>query len=348
MMNKYAPTWVYASIAALCAAIPGAALAESAANFYKDKTITFYVGYNPGGGYDLYSRTFATHLGRNIPGNPTVVVQNMPGGGGVRATNYMYNLAPKDGTVLGMVDQGIGLKQVLDPKSIKGDVRKLTWIGRISPNESVLFAWHTAPVKKIQDAYTKELVIAAAGENSRMLSKVMKNMLGMKLKIITGYKGSGDARLALERGEVHATTQPWTAIQANQPEWIKDKKINILMLAGLNSPADLKTVPKVADLGRNDEERKILELMAGGSDVGRSVTSPPGQSAERVADLRGAFMKTMKDPEFVAGMKKIGLALDPQSGEELQKLVVKSVDDVPEALAAKARKLAEFQPRKPK
>jgi len=319
-----------------------------AADFYKGKTITFLVGYNPGGGYDLYSRTFAAHLGANIPGNPKVTVQNMPGGGSSRAANYLYNVAAKDGTVIGMIDQSISLKQVLDPSSLKGDVRKFNWVGRISSNQSILYAWHTARVKTIKDAFKNELIIAAPGASSRMLTKAMKNMLGIKFKVITGYRGTRNARLALEKGEVHATTQPWTALKANQPTWVKEKKVNVLMQANTNGHPDLKGVPLVTDLGRNDEEKKILSLIAGGADVGRSVVAPPGLPADRVATLRSAFDKTMKDKAYLATMKKVGLDLAPQTGQTLQKSMKVAVESIPPALAATARKLAEFKPRKKK
>ena len=319
-----------------------------AADFFKDKKITFIVGYNPGGGYDLYSRTFAAHFGANVPGNPKIVVQNMPGGGSLRAANYLYNVAPKDGTVIGMIDQSISIKQVLDPGSLKGDVRKFNWIGRISSNQSILYAWHTAPVKNIKQAFKEELIIAAPGASSRMLTKAMKNMLGMKLKIVTGYRGTRNARLALERGEVHATTQPWTAMKANQPTWIEGKKVNVLLQANTNGHPDLKAVPLVTDLGRNDEEKKLLGLIAGGAEVGRSVVAPPALPADRVATLHSAFDKTMKDAKYLATIKKVGLDLAPQNGKTLQKSMADAIGAIPPELAAKARKLAEFKPRKKK
>lgn len=327
--------------AATCVLLPTASMAEPAAEFYKGKQVNFIVSFGVGGGYDLYSRVVARHIGRLIPGKPNVVVQNMPGAGSIRGANHLYNIAPRDGTVLGMVDQALPLTQVLEPGSFKGDVTKFNWIGRISSNEAVLYGWHTAPVQKISDAFEKELIISATGRNSIMLSTFTKNLLGLKFKIMTGYKGSGQSRLAMERGEVHALTQPWPALKAGNPEWLRDKKVNLLLQVGIDSHDELKSVPVILDLARNADERKLIEVMAGGSRIGRSVTSPPAQPAERVKDLRNAFMATVKDPEFLAEVKKTDLDLNPLSGEELQKAIASAVD-IPPALAERARKLAEI------
>jgi len=323
--------------AALCGIVAPAAMAQ---DFYAGKTVQFIIGFSVNNGYDLYSRMTARHIAKHLPGRPNVVPQNMPGAGSLAAINHLYNVAPKDGTILGMIDQAAPLTQLFDSSSLKADVSKLNWIGRITDNAAVLYGWHTAPVQKIQQASSMELIIAAPGQNSRMLSTFLKNALDLKLKVLTGYKGASESQLAMERGEVHALTQPYSVLRAEKPDWIRDKKITLLMQVGVDGHPDLKDVPLVTDLARNDDERRMVELMAGNSRIGRSVTSPPNQPAERVSDLRRGFSLTMKDPEFLAEIKRLDLDLNPMSGEELQQVIVDSLN-VPPSLVARARELAE-------
>jgi tripartite-type tricarboxylate transporter receptor subunit TctC len=266
-------------------------------------------------------------------------VQNMPGAGGIRAANYIYNIAPRDGSVIGMIDQSLPLQQLLEPESMKTDVTKFNWVGRIASNSAILYAWHTAPVQKIEDAFSKELIVSSSGGNSRMMSNFVKNLLGMKFMIVTGYKGTNESRLAMQRGEVHALTQPWSALRAENAEWLQEKKVKLLMQVGVDAHPDLPGLPTVVDLARNEDERKLLSFMASGSRIGRSILSPPNQPPERVAALRAAFMATMQDEAFMAEITKLALDLDPISGEELQKSVIETASLDP-GLIAKARKLA--------
>ncbi len=315
------------------------AKADSLEDFYRGKDLAFNVGFDVGGGYDLYARVLSRHFGRHMPGKPGVVVQNMPGAGGIRAANYIYNLAPRDGSVIGMIDQSLPLQQLLEPESMKTDVTKFNWVGRIASNSAILYAWHTAPVQKIEDAFSKELIVSSSGGNSRMMSNFVKNLLGMKFMIVTGYKGTNESRLAMQRGEVHALTQPWSALRAENAEWLQEKKVKLLMQVGVDAHPDLPGLPTVVDLARNEDERKLLSFMASGSRIGRSILSPPNQPAERVAALRAAFMATMQDEAFMAEITKLALDLDPISGEELQKSVIETASLDP-GLIAKARKLA--------
>jgi tripartite-type tricarboxylate transporter receptor subunit TctC len=308
-------------------------------DFYKGKTVTFLIGYSVNNGYDTYSRLVARHIGKYLPGNPSVVPKNMPGAGSLLATNYLYNVAPRDGTILGMIDQASPVTQLLGRKGLKADITKFNWIGRVTSNAAVLYGWHTAPVQHIREAFKKELIISAPGQNSRILSNVLKELLGLNFRILTGYKGAGESRLAMERGEVHALTQPWSVLRAQKPEWIRDKKVTLLLQVGVDSHPDLKGVPMVADLATTDEQRRLIYFFAGTSRIGRAVMSPPAQPGERVADLRAAFMKVMKDPQFLAEIARAKLDLDPMPGAELQAYIEKSVD-YPPMLVAKARKLA--------
>jgi tripartite-type tricarboxylate transporter receptor subunit TctC len=321
---------------------PGA----GAEDFYKGKTVTFVIGTAPGGGYDTYSRLIAANIGRHLPGQPNVVSQNMPGAAMIRATNYLYNEAPRDGTIIGMIDQAVYLNQILGLPQLKADVTKFNWIGRLISNSAVLYAWHTAPVKKIEDVYTHELVVSTSGAASRMNWLVLDNLLGMKLKLINGYQGSSDSRLAIERGEVEALSQPWPVLKVENPEWLRDKKINLLLQTGADKNADLPQVPRMIDLAHNDGERALLSLFSSPSTVGRSVIAPPGLPAQRVSELRQAFMDSLKDPAFLAQVKKANLEIDPLPGEELQAAIAGS-GELPPDLVAKARAIVEAdQPAK--
>ena len=310
-----------------------------AQEFYKGKTINFIIASAPGGGYDTYSRLVAAHIGQQLAGKPSVVPQNMPGAGSVKASVHLFNIAPKDGTVIGMVDEAIYLNQILDPQEAKTDATKFNWIGRILPNSAVLFARSDAQVQKIDDVYTKELIVSASGAASKLNWTVLKNLLGVKFTILSGYQGSNDSMLAMLRGEVDGLSQPWSILKINGGELLRDKKINLLLQTGAEKDADLPQVPRMIDLARNDEERKLLELFASPSLIGRSVLAPPGLPPERVAELRRAFMATMQDPAFLADVKKAKLDLNPMSGEDLQAAIAK-MGDVPEPLVARARRVA--------
>ncbi len=313
--------------------------AAAADDFYKGKTVAFIIGSAPGGGYDLYSRLVAGHIGRHLAGQPSVIPQNMPGAASIKASFYLYNSAPKDGTAIGMVDEAIYLNQILDPQEAKTDATKFNWIGRILPNSAVLFARSDAQVQKIDDVYTKELIVSASGAASKLNWTVLKNLLGVKFTILSGYQGSNDSMLAMLRGEVDGLSQPWSILKINGADLLRDKKINLLLQTGAEKDADLPQVPRMIDLARNDEERKLLELFASPSLIGRSVLAPPGLPPERVAELRRAFTAMMQDPAFLADVKKAKLDLNPMSGEELQAAIGK-MGDVPDSLVRQARRVA--------
>jgi tripartite-type tricarboxylate transporter receptor subunit TctC len=337
LMNGRTALGLAFGLAASIAASPAGAAGADA--FYRDRTVTFLIGYSVNNGYDVYSRMVARHIGKYLPGNPAVVPKNMPGAGSILAMNYLYNVAPRDGTYLGMIDQAAPLTQLFGMKGLKADVTKFNWIGRITDNAAVLYAWHTAPVQNIRDAFSKELIISAPGQNSRMWATFLKNLLGLKLKILTGYKGAAESRLALERGEIQALTQPYPVLRAEKPEWIRDGKITLLLHVGIDPYPALSGVPMVTDLARNADERKMIEFMASSARIGRSVMSPPGEPAERVRLLRAAFMKVMRDADFLAEIRKARLDLNPMPGDGLQAVIERTVDQPP-ALVARAKQLA--------
>src|SRR5215469_4879044 len=334
-----------------------------AAEFYKDRTITFIIGSAPGGGYDTYSRLIASHLGRHIGGQPTIIPQNVPGAGSIRAANYLYNVALKDGTTIGMVDEAIFLNQILgvqEPttdaaklswfggilrrimgtQETKTDAVKFNWIGRILANSAILFARREVGVQKIGDAVDKELIVSACGTASKLNWTVLKNAFGMKFKIVSGYQGSNESLLALMRGEADALSMPWSILRITGADLIHDKKINLLLQTGAEKDADLGDLPRMIDLARNDDERRLLALFASPSTIGRSVIAPPGTSMERVAELRRAFMAMTQDQIFLSDLKKARLELSPLSGERLQAAVA-SMGDVPDWLIKRARRVSE-------
>lgn len=339
--NVLAP-FARTALRALCVAILALAplRAQAADAFYKGKTVIFVINTAAGGGYDTYSRLVASHMGRHIAGTPSIVPQNMPGAAGIRAANYLYNAAKKDGTVIGMVDEGVYLNQILGMPELKADATKFNWIGRILDNSAVLFARRAAPVDKIQDLFTKPLIVSASGAASRLNWTVLKNALGMKFNIIQGYQGANEALLALTRGEVDALSLPWPIVRAGQP--YRDGEIKLLLQTGIDKDPDLPQVPRMVDLARNDDEKKLLELFSSPSFIGRSVLAPPGVPAERVAELRRAFMDTMADPSFLADLKRARLDVRPLPGEEIQAAVARA-GNFPPALIQRARRAAEIR-----
>jgi tripartite-type tricarboxylate transporter receptor subunit TctC len=325
-----------AALAALWVALTPA----RADDFYKGKSITLIIASNTSGGYDTYGRLLARHLGAHLAGTPTIVPQNMPGAGGIRAANYLYSVAPKDGTVFGIFDQAIFLDQLLGIPGLRGDARQFNWIGRLMSNSSVLFAWHTAVVKKIEDAFTHELIVAAPGSNSRLNWTALNALTGTRLKLLTGYEGPATAKIAMERGEVEALSLPWGVLREENPDWLSEHKINLLLQTGLEKNAGLPDLPRMIDLAKNENDRKVLEIFASPSQVGRSFAAPPGLPKERVEELRSAFMAMVKDKDFLAEIEKLHFDLEPLSGADLQAYFQHA--DYPQPLIDRAKEVAKL------
>jgi len=325
-----------AALALLAAAL---AYSPAAADepFYKGKTISLIIGSNASGGYDTYGRLLARHMGKHIPGHPNFVVQNMPGAGGLRSANHLYNVAAKDGAVMGIFDQAVFLDQLLGAATLRGDVTKFNWIGRLIGNSAVLFAWHTAKVKTAADALVHELIVAAPGSSSRLNWTALNALAGTRLKLLTGYEGPATAKIAMERGEVEALSLPWSVLQAENPEWLRDKKINLILQTGIEKNRTLPDLPRMVDLARNENDRKVLEIFATSSVVGRSFVAPPGVPKERVDELRAAFAAMVQDADFLADIAKLNFDLEAMSGEDLQAFIGK---DYPPALIERAREIA--------
>jgi len=326
------------AILILCAAAIEAANAQSLEQFYTGKTIDFVIGYPPGGSNDTWGRLVARHLGKHIPGNPTVVPKNQPGAGSFLAVNQIFNVAPKDGTVIGIGSPTMPLDERLGTQGVRFKTAQLNWIGRTDSLVNMLFMWPTSRVKTIDDAFKIEATLSATGVGSTVAvyPTVMNHVLGTKFKLIMGYKGSNEAMLAVERGEVEGHSTSWTALKVAHPAWVADKKVAILVQFAAKRHPEMADVPTVVELARNDDERAVLGAVVNAAEVGTAFFTTPAVPADRLTALRRAFDATMKDPEFAADVERTRLGLNPITGEQLQQLVA-DVSNLPPALLDKVR-----------
>ena len=264
------------------------------------------IGFGPGGGYDLWGRTVARHIGKHLPGNPNVIPQNMPGAGSYTATNYIYNVAPKDGTALGIIARDAALGPLSGAPGARFDATRLSWIGTPTKETNVCVAFHTAKVKTLQDLFRQQLIVGdtGPGTGTRSYPKVLNDLLGTKFKIVGGFPSSVEVFLAMERGEVDGICESLDSIRNRRPDWIPSGKIAVLLQAGAQPDPDLKGVPFVLDLARNDEQRQTLEYLYAGQGIGRPFVAPPDLPPARLKMLRDAFNATMKDPGFAEEARK--------------------------------------------
>ena len=311
-------------------AAPVAALAQTPAEFYKGKNVDMYIGYSVGGGYDVYGRLVARFMGRHIPGSPTVVVKNMDGAGSLRAANYVYNLAPKDGTAMGVVARGIAFDTLFGLPGAQFDGTKFNWIGSANDEVSVCVSWAAgASINKFEDLYTREMIVGGTGgsADTDQFPRVINAVLGAKMKVVAGYPGGNEINMAMERGEVSGRCGwSWSSVKSTQADWLKNKKINILVQLSLAKHEDLPDTPLIMDLAKTDEQKQIFKLIFARQVLGRPFLAPPGIPADRVAALRKAFMDTMQDKEFLAEADKLKLEITAVSGEQLQKIVQEAYD----------------------
>lgn len=327
-------------VAFACATSPS--FAQTANDgFYAGKQIKVIVGFPPGGGFDAYARTLADHMGRHIPGNPSFIVQNMPGATTAKAAAHIYGVAAQDGTFLGLLHQGLLANQVLDIQGGAFDVTKFNWIGRMGTRLSVGLVWHTTGVKTIADAKKTEIIMGATSPTatSAMVPLALNHAAGTKFKVVMGYQGSADMYLAMERGETHGLPiAGWLDLTGPRADWVKDGKVAVLYQIALKRHADLPTVPVLADLAGNDDDRQILALLASTEDMGRAFVAGPNLPATRGETLRTAFAAMMTDPVFLADAQKRQLDIDFMHGKDLQALV-QNVGAFPPDVAAKAKQI---------
>jgi tripartite-type tricarboxylate transporter receptor subunit TctC len=311
------------SLAAIVLALAGTAVrSETIEDFYKGKSISMICPALPGGSYDLHARLVARHLSKWIPGHPTVIVQNMQGAGGLRATNYLYEKAPQNGTVLGVPVQENVLADIIGGSKVRYDVAKFNWVGRIAVGVDAIVAWHTLGVKTINDAKKKSIIIAATGPASgtMLYPLALNSIVGTKFKVVSGYKHSG-MLLAVERGEAGGAFSSLTTIKSLHPNWLPDKKVNVLVMISSERNPEFAKVPTLAELGRTAEDKQVLEIFASASTVGRSFLTTPNVPSERLAALRTAFAAMLKDPAFVSDFAKTKAEFAPMAGAALQKII---------------------------
>jgi tripartite-type tricarboxylate transporter receptor subunit TctC len=326
MFIAYRARRVLTAAACLLGAASVAAAQESVKQFYKGKQISVIVGSSPGGGYDTYARLLARHFSSAMPGNPTVVVQNMSGAGSNRAAGYIYSVAPKDGTATAAIFPGAVLQPLLGDVAVPHDPNKLVYLGSANSDVYVCYVRTDAPVKTFRDVLTQELIIGASnpGATTYDLALLLNSVLGARFRIITGYPGSREITLALERGEVQgACGIGWTGIETMYPDWFAKDTIRPLVQLSTKGHPDLNNrgVPRAGEFARDDDDRRVIELVFSQGIIGRPYVLPPGVPPERVSALRKAFMQTLNDKTLRAEADKMQLDVDPMTGDELQKLV---------------------------
>ena len=314
------------------------ARAQSAAEFYRGKSIELDIGYSVGGGYDLYARLIARRLGQHVPGNPTVVPKNMEGAGSLRLANYLYAAAPRDGTVIGAISRGAAFDPLLNEQGARFDASKFSWIGSANNEVSVCVALTSSGISKFDDLFANPLTIGStgAGDDTYQFPALVNAVLGTKFKIVTGYPGGNDVSLALERGEVQGRCGwSWSSIKTTRLNWVRNNRIIVLVQMSLSKHPDLPDVPLIMDLAKTDEQRQIFKMIFARQTMGRPYAAPPDLPADRLAALRKAFMDTMTDKDFLDEAKQSKFEIDPVSGQELEALV-KEVYRTPPEVAKKA------------
>ncbi len=300
------------------------ALAQSAAAFYKGKTVTVWVGNSAGGGYDLYARAFARHWSKHLAGNPEFIVKNRPGAGSMLLTNELYNILPKDGTAMGAIGRGMPLEKILGNDLARYDATKFSWIGSANNVVSVCVSWEKTGIARYADLKTRGMIVGGTGEGADTDSfpKAMNRVLGTKMKLVTGYPGGNEIMLAMERGEVDGRCgYSWSSAVSTHGDWIRDKKMNVLVQIATQKHRDLPNVPLITDLADNAEDKQVLEFVFSGQVWGRPFLAPPGVPADRVKALQDSFMAVTRDPAFIAEANKLKLEINPVPGPELARLI---------------------------
>jgi tripartite-type tricarboxylate transporter receptor subunit TctC len=316
--------------------IPGPAKSDPVADFYHGRNVNLYIGYSVGGGYDNYARVLARHLGNHIPGNPSVLPQNMPGAGSLRALNYLYNAAPKDGTAIGMFGRGLAMEPLIGSSPTQFDARKLLWLGSGSDEISLCGTWHTSPVKTWNDMLTVPFTVGGEGSGSDpdIFAAMMKKVFGVKLRIVSGYPGSAELALAVERGEIDGRCG-WslTSLRQMRPDWLVTKQFNAIVQLNLTKSPDLPDVPAITDYAQTQKQQQILKLVLSRQSMARPFAAPPGVPADRAQALRAAFDRTMADQDFIDEARAAGLEVNPVSGVEIERLVGELYQTPPDVVA---------------
>jgi tripartite-type tricarboxylate transporter receptor subunit TctC len=324
----------------LACASPCLAQPDPVADFYKGRTVNVFIGVGVGGEYDLQARLVAKYIGRHIPGRPNVVPQNMTGASGLKMLNFLYNQAPRDGTSIGMIQNGFPAAQAIGRPGIQFDANQLRWLGTIAPVVETMALWHTAGVASIADARKKEIIIGATarGGITYTYPALMNELLGTKFKIVTGYTGGNEINIAMERGEVQGRNNSWSSWKVTKQAWLKDNKLHVIAQAGAKAN-DLKA-PSIEELVKTDADRQLVDIIMSGAALGRPMTTTPAVPEDRLRALRAAFLAAMKDPDFIKETAALNIEVDPVAGEAMQK-VVAGVLATPKPVAERAKPLLE-------
>ncbi len=296
------------------------------ADFYRGKTLRIFVGYGPGAGYDVYARLLGRHMSRHVPGQPTVIIQNMPGAASLTMTNYMYNVAARDGTAIGLPARGLFIEPLFGNENAKFEARKFTWIGSMSKDVALCFAWHTTGIVKLEDAMKREVLVgsAATTSSSYQMPILVNALLGTKFKPLLGYVNSAGVGIAMERGEVEGYCSfTWGSIKSARPKWIEQKLINILVQLTVAKHQELPHVPLSSDLAKDDAARQAFGFVFADQEMGRPVFAPPNVPVSQVAALRRAFDDTMSDKEFRADAARMSIDLDPIDGRTVEEILAR-------------------------
>jgi tripartite-type tricarboxylate transporter receptor subunit TctC len=305
------------SIGSAAAQTPGA---------FAGKTVTMYIGFGPGGGYDMWARVVAAHIGKHLPGNPTVTPENLPGGGSYRAAGFIYNVAPKDGTAIALIARDAALGPLTGAPGAQFDATKLSYLGTPAIETNVCIAYNTAAVKTAHDLTEQKLIVGdnGPGTGTHAYPLALNDILGMKFKLVGGYTSSATVFLAMERGEVEGICESLDSVNVRKPDWIASGTVSVLFQGGLKPNPTLKNVPFVVDLAKTPEDKQAIEFLYAGQGIGRPFIAPPGLPPERLKMLRDAFDATMTDPEFIAEANLRKLTIDPENGEQLEALIKKT------------------------
>jgi tripartite-type tricarboxylate transporter receptor subunit TctC len=320
---------------------PFAASAQSVEDFYKGRQINLIIGGGAGGGYDVYYRTLARHMGRHIPGNPTFIAKNQPAAGGLAAASAIYTTAEKDGGTIGAFANNVTMDPLFGAVGARYDPLKLNWIGSIGKLQNVCATWHESPIKTIQQAQEREVIVGAAGatSNTALMPKVLNALLDTKFRAIAGYDPGAGLTLSIERREVEGICGlSWSTMKASRPHWIKDKLLTVLVQLGMEKLPDLPDVPAALDIVKDPHKKRVLTLILMRQETGRPVAAPPGVPEDRLAALRRAFDATMKDPAFIAEAEKLQLEIEPMTGAEIHKMLAEAFA-TPKDIVAEAGQL---------
>jgi len=324
--------------------IGASAQADDVADFYKSKTFQFVVGYPPSGGYDAYSRLLVRFLGKHIPGQPTVILQNMPGASSLKSVQYMMAVAPKDGSTIGMFNRGLMPQSRMKPQEVNIDFTKLTWIGSMNSDVAVCTIWGAKGISTIDQLRRNQIIVGDTSKNSGgyIYASILHSLAPDNTRTILGYSTSGDVWLAMEKGEVDANCNVWSSMKSQRAEWFRGKKAYVLVQFSQVKHPDLPDVPLVFDIAKTDDQKKALNFLMAAEAIARPIAGPPGMNPERTKALRVAFNATMKDPEFLAMAEKAQMELNPVDGDGAAK-IARDIKDAPNDAIELAKKMIDIE-----